>query len=98
LWSKERTSGVAIEKSFFSTVARWSGPSEAKSMRSSVLPRATIDQGTPQLEWSCLRRTRLTSGVLLRDDHGDLLNLGSPEEFVARSNHSIEAMNSSPEF
>jgi len=39
-WSRDRTSGVAIEKSVFSTVARWRGPSEAKSKRSSVLPRA----------------------------------------------------------
>jgi hypothetical protein len=45
---RERTSGVAIEKSVFSTVARWSGPSQAKSMRSSVLSRA-VDQGTPQV-------------------------------------------------
>jgi hypothetical protein len=40
LLSTERNSGVAMEKSVFSTVPRWSGPSEARSRRSSVLPRA----------------------------------------------------------
>jgi hypothetical protein len=45
---RESTSGVAIENSVFSTVERWSGPSEAKSMRSSVLPRA-VDQGPLQV-------------------------------------------------
>ena len=40
-WSWEMSFGVAIEKCACSTVARWSVPSEAKWMRSSVLPRAS---------------------------------------------------------
>jgi hypothetical protein len=54
-WSKERTSSIAIEKRVFSMVARWSGPSEAKSMRPSVWPRA-VDQRTPQADLFCLKR------------------------------------------
>jgi hypothetical protein len=46
LWSRGRTSGVAVEKSVSSKVPRWSGPSEVKSMSSSVLPMATVDQRT----------------------------------------------------
>ena len=39
----EMNSGVTIEKSDFSKVARRSAPSDARSMRSSVLPRATVE-------------------------------------------------------
>ena len=38
----ERNSGVPIEKSVFSMVARCSGPSGARLRRSSVFPRAAV--------------------------------------------------------
>jgi hypothetical protein len=72
------TSGVAIEKSVFSKVPRWSGPSEVKSMRSwscqglSIKERRWWDIAVPE-------EKVLTSGVLLRNDHGDPLNLDSAQ-------------------
>jgi hypothetical protein len=81
----ERNSGVAIEKSDFSMVPRRSGPSDARSMRSSVLPRPAIRYITERKGGAAPEqpRTRLdadfcdgrTSRVLFGNDHGDLVDL-----------------------
>ena len=72
----ERNSGVTIEKSDFSMVARRSGPSDARSMRSSVLPRAKKRRLSNHRELN-LRQIGdgRTSRVLLGDDDGHLVDL-----------------------
>ena len=78
----EMNSGVAIEKSDFSMVARRSGPSDARSMRSSVFPRATgrvYDRegglSDHELNQRQIGGDRRTSRVLLGDDDWDLVDL-----------------------
>lgn len=64
---RTRTSGVTIEKSNFSTVARWSRPSKAGRVDAVGLAK-------------CYSRSMnvapqdkvVTLEVILRDDHGDL--------------------------
>ena len=77
-------------------------------MPSSVLTRATVDQGTPQVEWPCLELTSgfcsvAITGTSLDSAHNEWYcncemsngnaHLGSPEEFV---DHCIEPMDNSP--
>jgi hypothetical protein len=71
-WSRAFTSGVTMEKSPFSMVARRRGPKEGRSISGMVFPRPfLLDDFISKRKYE----DRPTFGVLFCDDHGDLQQL-----------------------
>jgi hypothetical protein len=71
-WSRAFTSGVTMEKSPFSMVARRRGPREGRSMSGMVFPRPFLLDGFIS---KMMYEDGLTFGVLFCDDYGNLQHL-----------------------